>query len=258
LGNWGVGPIGESAAWEILALYVQDCLKIDRDSLRAVFATGSLGGGYYRAGQSDIDAVLIVENGSQEIWGDLDEGSERLAALNHAYKERYQIPKDFGPFALQVGQLYPPYDPCSDMLPLEIARLKVQGVCVYGEFDLEAVPMPGVEDFRRGAARFETWFRDEFAPSHPISGFSEAACINTILIHLGRFLRIERGVLEFDKRALIASYLENEPPFVDEAALDMVEVSLASRGLSEPELESLRRYVARLRMQMNGYLGIEA
>ena len=82
-------PISEPAAWEILARYVQDCLQIDRDSLRAVYATGSLGGGYYRPGQSDIDAVLIVANGSEEMWGNLEAGSERLSALNKAYLERY-------------------------------------------------------------------------------------------------------------------------------------------------------------------------
>jgi hypothetical protein len=215
-----------------------------------------LGGEYYRPGQSDIDAVLIVEDRSLEIWGDLEEGSARLVALNHVYKERYHIPKSFDPFALQVSQLYPPYDPESDMLPLEIARLKVQGVRVYGDFDLASVPMPSAEDLRRGAARFEAWFRDEFSRSHPISGFSEAACVNTILIHLGRFLRIERGVLEFDKRALVAAYLESDPPFVEEEAFRLVQASLAMRALSASELGKLRRYVVELRTQMNAYLGI--
>ena len=70
--------IDERSAWQILDRYVQDCLDIDRESLRAVYATGSLGGGYYRPGQSDIDAVLIVADGSQDTWGDLEQGSERL------------------------------------------------------------------------------------------------------------------------------------------------------------------------------------
>jgi hypothetical protein len=265
LGEFGVARytikamavIDEPTAWAILDRYVQDCLQIDRDSLLAVYATGSLGGGYYRPGQSDIDAVLIVKDGSEEIWGDLDAFSKPLEALNQAYKARYGIPKDFGPFALQEGELYPPYPPEWDVLALEIARLKVQGVCVYGHYDLGAVPMPTAEDFRQGARRFERWFRDEFVKSNPIETFSGAACVNTILMHLGRYLRIERGVIEFNKRLLIARYLENDPPFVDVEAFRLVNDSLASRALSEKELERLRQAVRSLRAQMNAYLGIQ-
>lgn len=248
--------ISASFAWEILDRYVQDCLKIDRDSLLAVYATGSLGGGYYRPGQSDIDAVLIVADGSQEIWGDWEEGSEQLAALNRAYRERYQIPKDFGPFAIQENELYPPYDPTLDLLPLEIARLKVQGLCVYGAFDLASVPMPAAEDFRQGARNFEAWWRQEFAKDHPLSTLSGAACVNSVLLYLGRYLRIECGVLEFNKRALVAAYLAHDPPFVDRAAFRLVETSLAEDRLSEPQVEHLQRCVAELRAQMNALLEI--
>jgi predicted nucleotidyltransferase len=251
-------PISERAAWEILDRYVQDCLEIDRESLRTVYATGSLSGGYYRPGQSDIDAVLIVADGSQEVWGDWEECSERLAALNQAYTERCRIPKELGGFALQESTLYPPYDPTADILPLEIARLKVQGVCVYGAFDLESVPMPTADDYRRGARNFEAWMDDAFLPEHPIAGFSEAACVNTILIYLGRYLRIERGVLEFDKRAVIAAYRQHDPPFVNQVAFRLVEASLAGETLSEPQIEELRRYAAQLRTEMNQYLGVRS
>ena len=249
-------PISESAAWEILERYVLDCLELDRESLIAVYATGSLGGGYYRPGQSDIDAVLIVADGSQAIWGDLEQGSERLAALNQAYQERYRIPKEMGAFALQESALYPPYDPTADVLPLEIARLKVQGVCIYGAYDLDAVPMPVGDDFRRGARVFEAWFEAEFLQEHPFAAFPEAACVNTILMHLGRCLRVERGVLEFDKRAVIAAYRQHDPPFVDEAAFRLVQASLAGETLSAPQVEALRRYAEQLRTQMNEYLGV--
>jgi len=249
-------PIAERAAWEILDRYVQDCLEIDRASLIAVYATGSLGGGYYRPGQSDIDAVLITADGSQEIWGDWETCGERLSALNRAYQERYGIPKEMGAFALQESALYPPYDPAADVLPTEIARLKVQGVCVYGAYDLNGVPMPATRDFRRGARNFETWFEADYLVERPFSTFSAAACVNTILMHLGRCLRIARGVLEFDKRAVIAAYRQHDPPFVDEPAFGLVEASLAGEALSEPQVEALQRYAAYLRAQMNRYLGV--
>ena len=75
-------------------------------------------------------------------------------------------------------------------------------------------------------------------------------------MYLGRYLRIERGVIEFNKRLVISRYLENDPPFVDEEAFSLVEASRASQGLSEGEVERLRETVKRLRPQMNAYLGI--
>ena len=87
-------------------------------------------------------AVLIVKNEFQDIWGNSETPGKRLAALNRTYLHRYKIPKDFGPFPLGESELFPPYNPEIEILPLEIARLKIQGKLVYGSFNLEMVPMP--------------------------------------------------------------------------------------------------------------------
>lgn len=250
--------ISEATAWRILRCYVADLLKIDTVTLIAVYATGSLPGGYYRPGQSDIDAVLIVADGSEHVWGTDEVPSPALAALNRSYLARYRIPKDFGPFPLQQRELFPPYDPDNDVLALEIARLKVQGKRVYGCFDLDAVPMPTAEDFLAGARRFELWYRDSFAPATPSEALSPAACVNTILMHLGRFLQIKRGMLVFDKRKIVRAYLDSDPPFADTRALRLVEAFLASPTVSDDEARQLRAFMIDLRDRMNEYLGIEA
>jgi hypothetical protein len=248
--------IDEKAAWDILRQYVDDCLEIDTDTLVALYATGSLPGGYYRPGQSDIDAVLIVKNGSEPIWGTSEKPSERLATLNCHYLKRHKIPKDFGPFPLQERELFPPYDLGEDVLTSEIARLKVQGKLVYGTFNLEAVPMPTARDFLAGAQRFEEWWRDAFLKTTPPEAMSPAACVNTILMHLGRFLRIKRGLFEFDKRRIVSAYLDHDPPLTNGTAFRLVEEWLASGTLTEPDTDFLRRFVGELRADMNACLGI--
>jgi predicted nucleotidyltransferase len=248
--------IDEVMAWEILDRYAGDCLRIDSNSLLAIYAIGSLAGGYYRPGQSDIDAVLIVKNGSEHIWGNSETPSTHLEGLNRKYLETYKIPKDFGPFPLLEGELFPPYNPDRHCLPLEIARLKLQGKCIYGNFDLGPVPMPTTEDFLRDAQHFEEWWQDEFSKNTPLKSMSPAACVNTIFMHLSRFLRIKKGVIEFDKQKLIEKYLENAPPFTDDEAFRLVKASLDSRSLSAAENERLRQYTGKLRGQMNTYLGI--
>lgn len=247
--------IDEDTAWEILQRYVRDCLRVDSCSLLGIYAIGSLPGGYYRPGESDIDAVLTVKNGSEHIWGSSDRLSEALHELNHKYSGKYQIPKDFGPFPIQKGELFRPYDPEKEMT-LEIARLKLQGRCIYGGFALETVPMPTGDDFLRDVQHFEEWWRDEFSKRTPLEKMSPGACVNTILMHLSRFLRIKRGIIEFDKCKLMPKYLENDPPFVDHELLHLVEEVIEFGQTSEAENEPLRQYAGRLRLQMNAYLGI--
>lgn len=248
--------IDEKDAWQILHRYVADLLAIDADSVLAVYAIGSLGGGYYRSGQSDIDSAIIVQDGSAHIWGNNQAASPRLQALNQHYLEAYHIPKDFGPFALQARDLFPPYDPAQESVQ-EIARLKVQSRLVYGSFDLDAVPMPTPEDALRDAQHFESWWHAEFESAQPIGQMSEAACMNTILLHLRRFLWIKRNVIEFDKLNTVARYLANDPPFVDSTALQLVEASLAGQHLTAIELDQLRYWAEWLRPQMNACVGIE-
>jgi hypothetical protein len=250
-----MGNIDEATAWDILDRYIHDCLKIDSSTLLAVYATGSLPGGYYRPGQSDIDAALIVANGSERIWGDSRTSSPALVALNAEYKARYAIPKDFGPFPLQERELYPPY-PEREIVPEEIARLKLQGKRVYGAFNVACVPMPTAEDFLQSARLFEQWFREEWVREYPLEKMSATACVNCILMYLGRFLRIKCGVIEFNKRKIVEAYLAHDPPFVDGEMFETVNAFLATHELAEPGLHRLRRYVVTLREQMNGYLGI--
>ena len=249
--------IDENAAWDILSAYAGDCLKIDTGSLLAIYAIGSLPAGYYRPGHSDIDAVLIVQDGTERIWGSSVQPGRPLEELNRRYRDAYDIPKDFGPFPVQESELLPPYDVQQELVP-EIARLKLQGKPVFGVYDLGTFPLPTPDDYLRHVQHFEGWWRDEFSKSVPLEDLSPTACVNTILMHLRRFLWIKRGVIEFDKRRLVRSYLENDPPFVEEDMLYCVEKSLESETISGSQTELLRAYTERLRSQMNAYLGLGA
>lgn len=247
--------IDAETAWEILSRYVDDCLKIDSPSLLAVFAIGSLPAGYYRPGQSDIDAVLLVQDGAEKLWGSCVEPSSELKILNRSYRERYRIPKDFGPFPVSASELFPPYDPHKELVT-EIARLKIQGRRVYGCFDLDVIPMPKGSDALADAQHFEEWWRDEFAPSMTTEGLSPTGCANTILLHVTRFLWIKRDVIEFDKRRILPRYLDSEPPCVHPEAFSLVERSLAGMELSQRDEDALRAFALLVRTEMNGLLGI--
>jgi hypothetical protein len=245
----------ESKAWEILRSYAGDCAALDAGSLYAVYAIGSLGGGYYRPGQSDIDAVLIVQDAPNSYLLSGLEPSDELVRLNWFYARKYAVPKDFAPFPLPVSKLLPPYDPAEELAP-EIARLKLQGVCVWGSFDLDKIPMPSPEDARLYVQHFEVWWRDEYSKIRSIESLTAVECLNTILMHLQRFLWIERGLIEFNKLKLINAYLANDPPFNDQSAFDIVEYYLAAGKVSEAETACLRQCLPLLRDVINSNMGI--
>jgi hypothetical protein len=252
-----MATIGEITAWEILRLYSGECSQIDPKSLIAIYATGSLPGGYYRPGQSDIDAVLIVSDGSEATWGNSDTPCKKLAALNQRYKQKYRIPKDFSPFPLQPRELHPPYDPDKE-LTLEIAQLKLHGKLVYGTFSLNDIPMPAREDFLKDFRHFEEYWENNFSINTPVDRMTSTQCANTILMHLHRYLIIEKGTFEFDKRQIIPSCIVYDAPFLNKPALDIVQKYLLSEHINQQGTKNLRQYVPYLRYNMNKFLKIRS
>ena len=250
-----MATINEITAWNILRLYSSECSQVDPTSLVAIYAIGSLPGGYYRPDQSDIDAVLIVSDGSEAIWGNSDAPSKKLANLNKRYKQDYGIPKDFNPFALQLHELHPPYDPDKE-LTLEIARLKLQGKPVYGTFSLNDIPMPAREDFLGDFRHFEEYWENDFSINTPVERMTSTQCTNTILMHLQRYLIIEKGAFEFDKWKIVPLCIAHDGPFLNKPALEIVQKYLLSKHISQQETKSLRQYVPYLRYNMNKLLKI--
>ena len=134
--------------------------------------------------------------------------------------------------------------------------MKLQGKCVYGGIDLDAVPMPSESDYLQHIQHFEEWTRDRFMASASFDTLSARGCVNTLMMHLHRFLWIKRGIVEFDKRKLATLYLAHDPPFVDRRLLDLGERSLDGETLAEEIVPELRQRTEHLRIRMNDCLGI--
>ncbi|UCD09324.1 MAG: hypothetical protein JSU79_01385 [Dehalococcoidales bacterium] len=248
--------IDETLAWEIIEKYTTECAQLDPESLVAVYVIGSLSDGYYRPGESDIDAVLLVSDCSESVWGNSDEPSSQLSGLNKKYKKKYGIPKDFGPFPLQLKELYPPYA-YNGVLTMEIARLKLQGKAVYGDYPIGQIPMPAREDFLVDFENFEKWWDSEFSKDFRIEEFSVRACVNTILMHMNRYLIIEKDIIQFNKLKIIPLYTSFNSPFQDQQVNGIVERYLfQSDIITEEEKYSIRKYASYLRSSMNTLLGI--
>ena len=208
--------ISEEKAFEIVQEFLTDILQISPDVL-ALYVIGSLGGGYYRPGQSDIDTAVIVRDNAAVTQEEVDQIAE-------SYQEKYHVPKGFGAILIRSSELLPPYTKSETdefEFTVEIARLKVQGKPVYGSLKLDDIKMPDRSDFIKDACIMENWFHREFG--YPMFDKLQVAdCVNSILGILRRYLMIEKHIFAFNKFKTIEIYLQNDPPLVNQQAFELI------------------------------------
>jgi RimJ/RimL family protein N-acetyltransferase len=240
--------ISEARALEIVGEFLEEIRAVDDAGIIALYVIGSLGGGYYRPGQSDIDTVIIVRDDAVITEPQCDEIADR-------YREKYAIPKGFGSIVIHERELYPPYTKSETdefEFSVEIARLKTQGKAIYGKIDyLDKVPMPTREHLIKDGQIFERWIAGTTdVPSE--DNLSEAACVNSVLMYLRRWLMIEKGVFEFNKFLVVDEYMRNAPPLIDERVFTHIRSYLRGETHADGHmLTELRECVKRLRKYYN-------
>ena len=238
--------ISEEKATEIVGEFLDEIRREDNGVL-ALYLIGSLGGGYYRSGQSDIDTVIIVSNEAVVTQKRMDEIAKK-------YWKTYDIPKGFGSIMIRLSEFSPPYvksEVEEFEFTVEIARLKTQGKAVFGGIDLNDIQMPTKEDFIKDALIMEKWFAEEFG--YPMfNKLQITGCVNTILGYLRRYLMIEKGVFEFNKFFTVNTYMRNEPPVVNRLVFDFIDKKLKDEITgSDDDLHMLRDCGAQFREYFN-------
>jgi hypothetical protein len=220
--------ISKDMAIKIANDFKNEILQIDGDGILSVFLIGSLGGEYYRPGQSDIDTVILVKDNAIITQKQLDEIAEK-------YWHTYEVPKGFGSIMIYEHELFPPYEKnrADDFeFTVEIARLKTQGKAIYGSYDLGNVPMPTRQHFIYDAIIMGKWFDAEFG--YPMyRKLRVTGCINCILGTMRRYLMIEKNIFEFNKFQTINAYLNNSPNIVDVKIFEIIKKYLNDE-LTEP------------------------
>ncbi|HLN61644.1 MAG TPA: hypothetical protein VK464_08845 [Symbiobacteriaceae bacterium] len=206
--------ISADQAWQIAERFAREAAGLLGPDLLAVYVVGSLAGGGYRPGRSDIDTILIVTDDCPAVV------KATVRDLRKRYRDAYAIPKDVGAVLMWERELFPPLDPTRELVP-EILRLKHQGVLIWGTYYLARVPEPSPEDFKGYARVFYPWLRAGI-DQRPAEWRTVEATVNTVLYELRLWVWEKTGVYVLDKRRVIP------------ALLDLVNAG---------ELEPIRRYV---------------
>lgn len=198
--------ISHEEALEITHKFAAEITNIFTGKIIAVFAIGSLGGNYYRPGQSDIDTVVIASVSRNEI----QQVISIVETIADRYWREYQIPKGFGAIVFAEEQLHPPYIK-SEELVQEILRLKIQGRLIYGEYDINNVEFPDWQAINDDILNFQEW-----SDNQPYFEHSAQSFVNSTLMGLRRYLLLKHHIVEFNKFKVIDLYLANNPPVINE------------------------------------------
>jgi len=248
--------ISYDEAINIAQKFAEELKNKYNEKILAVFVIGSLGGDYYRPGQSDIDTVVITSCNRQEINA-IDEEAEAIA---DRYWKEYDVPKGFGAIVFAEEQLYPPYVAKEELI-LEILRLMTQSRLIYGYYDIKKVPMPDKQAMIDNENAFEDWMAEsakkagQHGESETQTTFSELdkqIFVNGTLWHIRRFLMINSDIIEFNKFKLIDLYLKNNPPIVDEEVFKTINIALHDSydAISDEQMQTLSNWHNNFRVQM--------
>lgn len=222
--NKGDSEIHDIISYEkaiaIAVEFAKEVSALFPEKIEAVFVIGSLGSDYYRPGQSDIDTVVITDFSRQEIV----EVTEKIEEIAQNYFKRYHVPKGFGAVVFAKEQLYPPYVKKEELVQ-EILRLKCQSRLIYGEFDIECIPVPDQQAIKNDILAFQEW-----SDSQPPFRHSNVSFVNSTLIALKRYLLLKYNIAEFNKFKVIDLYLSHEPPIVNEEIFDFITKALHGRN----------------------------
>lgn len=196
-----VTVVSEKEAWEISKEFSHGVAQITGKNLKAVIVIGSLAGGNYRPGTSDIDIAVIVDDEcSQE---------QKLQVRERAtfFRDKYAIPKDFGAVIIMEKELFPPYDPAQELVP-EILRLKHQGIIIQGFYELDKIPEPTKEDFKSYARVFYPWLRTNYIDNRSVEARTVDAIVNTLLYELRLFIWDVQNEFVFNKEDVLRMFLK--------------------------------------------------
>jgi predicted nucleotidyltransferase len=227
--------------------FALDISHVSGNSLIAIYAIGSLGGGYYRPGQSDIDTLIIFDDTAEYYKSEIGK-----VAAN--YQIKYNIPKGFGAVIANKKQLFPPYNKADELI-LEIINLKKQGVLLFGNFNVDSVPMPDRKAVIEDANAFEDWRDSKLSNCKPLLTLTE--CVNSILILLKRYLLIEKDIIEFNKFRVVKTYLDNNPPKINNEIFEIINNYIMmdqETKVTELELEKMNQFHEELKTFMNSLL----
>jgi len=196
-------PLSETAVWTLLERIAERMQNAHLPGFRAFFVIGSLAGGYYKPGQSDVD-LLALFAGSPPAEDEYKRQAELLESLVG------KIPWNLAVDILPRYESDLSIDPNTGLYlrPDLVARLLTQSRQLAGSYDLSSMKMPGPRDFQAEFPIQLDWWQANHGPLETCPPPLQA---KYLLLVLRSWLVVFRHQLSYNKSELIAAYQNAKP-----------------------------------------------
>ncbi len=229
----------QSVAWQELHRISGQIRALQSPEIRAVFAIGSLPGGYFRPGQSDLDVVVILA-------GSPPQDEARCNALQQLSVTIRDLASAAKPYELEATFVYESElmrDPKTGVLPRAdfASRLLTQSQVLMGEFDLQKIDNPLPQDFIPIAERYLEYRREKYGPAS-FGTVPLPELVKHILTLMRYYLIIKRQHVQYNKFQLVQDYERFAPELPMPTALKTVILRfLQDKSIQPEEVATFRK-----------------
>lgn len=244
--------MNEEQAWTLLHEFAREASSIDPPKIKAIIAIGSLPGGYYRQGQSDLDIVIIMADADQASGfaktNFLTAIRETISKFQSCCDEETKLEA----ILVSESDLNATNDEGFLLNPQLNARLKVQGHILFGGYDLGLVPMPSPSDLLNEFRQNET--RDMSDGETQDKQHDPNGLIKYVFYLIRSYLSIVHSVFDFNKLTLLDTYKKHTPLYEDETFFELINKSLTGEQLDPQKIAELNTHVNNLRLKITSQL----
>lgn len=244
--------MNEEQAWRLLHEFAREASSIDPPRVKAIIAIGSLPGGYYRQGQSDLDVVILTADADQALG--LDKTNFLTAISETVKKFQSCCDEETKLEAILLSETDLSATNAEGLLlnPQLNARLKVQGHILFGGYDLGLVPMPSPRDLLNEFRQNET--RDMSEGEAQDEQPDPSGLIKYAFYLIRSYLSIVHSVFDFNKLTLLDTYKKHTPLYEDETFFELINKSLTGEQLDPQKIAELNTHVNNLRLKITSQL----
>lgn len=221
-----------------LANFANSAEALGLTETRAIFLIGSLPGGYFRPGQSDLDVLVIFQGAPSS--------ENTFTAAQLTEKERLQaLAVQAAPYEIELLFLHETRlrrDPLTGLFPYAdfAQRLISQSELLWGEPDLKRLEAPTKQDFACAFKRYLEYLQDKQGEDFFTRG-AVPELLKHALVLMRYYLLVQRGVLEYDKTQLARRYQDNQPPLpLPSAIARALDAQFAGKPISARLSKSVR------------------
>ncbi|MFC1714718.1 nucleotidyltransferase domain-containing protein [Candidatus Poribacteria bacterium] len=197
-----IANMDHEQAWKTVDGFVDTCKEQYARNVVAIILTGSLAGGSYQPGLSDVDLLTVLGDRSP------DRVRDSISSLCRRMSSDYSTQLD--PIILEHSDFWPPWNDSLCIQP-ELLRLKAGARVLYGQNIVEHLPTPTKRQMWEFDRSFREWLTQSNQPNWRYWSLKES--LKTIFGQAMTYFYYKTGIAEYSKHHIADLFSRHFPHF---------------------------------------------